>query len=192
MNHDELCLADAGIHEITTRVTRCFLGKAYYVGYFNNTAVGTSALFVRDELGPLFCTRQAVTQYIEPKRTKGRSWAFVEVPIVVIEACGEYRLVLSGNQKEVDPLDAFSPLFPKSFAFGELAKAFMSHSECSKNVYTFWTPFELEPADLPFQRYFLNSRTRSWEPQWWSVNLHGALKVTANISLWLQESSKLV
>jgi hypothetical protein len=189
MNSEQLHLADDGMHQITTPVTRCYLGKVYYVGRFNNSRVGPSRLIVKDELGPLFCTRRAVDEYIQPQRTKGTTWERYDVPVVVIDARGVHRLILTSDQRAVNPLSSFSPTFPEGVTLGELSRALMS--QIPKDVYAMGSSCELDPADFPFLRYQSNSKARQrWDPKWYSFTLDGMMKMVTNVSLWLQKAGQ--
>lgn len=189
MTSEQLRWADDSIVEIKTRVTRCFLGKALQVGRRNNTAAGPSSLIAGDPHLPLCCTRDAVEEYIEPQRKKGTYWQYYDVPVVVIEACGEHRLILVNDQREVDPMSSFSPNLPVTYVFGEVSRVI--RSQLPKHVYALTTTYEMEPAEFPFRAYRSNSRPPPrWTPEWWSVDLTGALKQVANIGMWLQEAAK--
>src|SRR4051812_14713277 len=102
-------LADSSLHEITSPLRRCYLGKLFYLGFRRGNMFGPTALFTQGSIDSLYFTFEAIEQHIAPQRRQGRHWEAIDVPVVVIESDAAPKLLLVGDGWGSDTLKNFQP-----------------------------------------------------------------------------------
>ena len=179
-------LADSALHDISSPVTTCFLGKLYYLGFRRSNRFGPTTLFTEGDVDSLYYSLQAVERNVEPRRTRGTYWEAIEVPTVVIEANGAPRLLIVGDGWGGDTLERFHPKLPPKRTFGNLARALMA--QLPKDGWALQTRHPMQIASFPFARNRSVPGARlSWRHEWWITDPKSAIRLVATICLWLAE-----
>lgn len=183
MSRRQLQLANSSLHEIDAPVSKCYLGKLYFLGFRRGNMFGPTALFTEGSIDSLYLTLKATEPYIEPRKRRGTSWEAIDVPTVVVASDDAPKLLLVGHGWGGDTLEHFEPQLPPKRKFGHLARALMA--QLPKAGWALQCKHAIPIATFPFA---CNRRFRGqWFADWWVTDPKSAIRLVSTICLWLAE-----